>query len=132
MKIFNFKIFVFLFLVSFFLVLCFAQSSFSTESPRESITYNVPESADVVKVSFFIKEYKNKDRLHMKVGIKNVSKDNARYRVNIYLPDGVAGGGMYPRKADYVEANSTHSRTFPMYYDELPSHFEIVVKELKD
>jgi uncharacterized protein YcfL len=131
MRFCNLKSFAFLSVFAFLFVICTAQPSLSSETSRQPITYEAPQSAEIVNVSYFIQEYKGKNRLHMKVGIKNVSEKNVRYRVNIYLPDGVAGGGMYPRKADAIESGTVHTRTFPMYYNKLPTHFDIVVKELE-
>jgi len=90
----------------------------------------VVKSAQVTNVSYEIKSYKGKDRLHVTVELKNVTKEPKRYRVNIWLPDGVSGGGFYPRKAKAVEPGKILSQTFPMYYDKIPNEMEIVVKEL--
>ena len=90
----------------------------------------VVKSAKVTNVSYGIKSYKGKDRLHVTVELKNVTKEPKRYRVNIWLPDGVSGGGFYPRKKKAIEPGKTLSRTFPMYYDKIPSEMEIMVKEL--
>jgi hypothetical protein len=64
------------------------------------------------------------------VELKNVSKQPKRFRVNIWLPDGVAGGGFYPRKKKVIQPGKTLSRTFPMYYDKAPPKATILVKEL--
>jgi uncharacterized protein YcfL len=131
MRLCNLKSLVFLSVVAFLFVVCTIQPTLSSEASKQEITYDVPQSAEIASVSYFVQEYKGKKRLHMKVGIKNISDKNLRYRVNIYLPDGVAGGGMYPRKADAIKAGEVHNRTFPMYYNELPTRFDIVVKELE-
>ena len=66
----------------------------------------------------------------MTVELKNVTKEPKRYRVNIWLPDGVSGGGFYPRKAKSIAAGKTLSRTFPMFYDKVPNKMQIMVREL--
>lgn len=98
-----------------------------------NIVYQVPDSVEITKVSYGIKAYKNSPRLHMEVTVKNLSKEMKRFRVNILLPEGPAGGGLYPRstkKVKGVAAGSEFTREFPMYYDKLPSGYMIVVKEL--
>ena len=92
--------------------------------------FEVVTTADVTSFSYAIKKYKGKDRLHVTVGIKNVAKVPKRFRVNIWLPDGVSGGGFYPRKKKAIEPGKTLSRTFPMYYDKMPDEVTILVKEL--
>jgi len=109
-----------------------AQNSFGAESSQNCLAYDVPSNVELSKISYFLASYKGTPRLHMEVELKNTSQDMNRYRVHIYLPDGVAGGGLYPRKEKGIPPGETHSRTFPMYYDELPSSFEISVQELKE
>ncbi len=105
------------------------------EGISPNIVYEVADSAEITKVAYYFKEYKGKTRLHIELTLKNVSKDVKRYRVNIFLPEGPAGGGLYPRavKGDVkgVEAGKELSQEFPMYFNELPSGFTIVVKEMK-
>ena len=92
--------------------------------------FEVIKTAKVTKVAYQIKKYKGKDRLHVTVELENVSKQPKRFRVNIWLPDGVAGGGFYPRKSKAIQPGKTLSRTFPMYYDKMPPEVTILVKEL--
>jgi len=99
-----------------------------------NIVYNVADSAQISKISYFFKEYKGAERLHMEIAVKNISNQTKRFRVNIFLPEGPSGGGLYPRKVKGdvkgIDAGKEHTRVFPMYYDKLPSGFMIVVKEL--
>lgn len=103
----------------------------------QNITYDVPASAQIAKVAYFYKMYKNQSRLHFSVSIKNVTKEPKRYRLNLLLPEGPAVGGMYPRKAKAIEPGETLERTFPVYIDLkklpadfLPTGFTLMVKEL--
>ena len=90
----------------------------------------VVKSAEVTKVTYEVKSYKGKDRFHVTVELKNVTAEPKRFRVNIWLPDGVSGGGFYPRKAKSIAAGKTLSRTFPMFYDKIPNKMQIMVREL--
>jgi hypothetical protein len=71
-------------------------------------------------------------KLHVKVGITNISDKPLRYRVSIFLPDGASSGGFYPRKGKppVVKPGEEKVRTFPMYYDEIPDAITIKVDEL--
>lgn len=106
----------------------YAVPAMATAEPKTD--YQVVTTAEVTKVDYQIKKYKGKDRLHVTVEVKNVSKQPKRFRVNIWLPDGVAGGGFYPRKSKLIQPGKTLSRTFPMYYDKMPPTATILVKEL--
>lgn len=92
--------------------------------------FQVVKTAKVIKVAYQIKPYKGKDRLHVTVELKNVAKQPKRFRVNIWLPDGVSGGGFYPRKTGTIAAGKTLSQTWPMFYDKIPPEATILVKEL--
>ena len=104
------------------------------EGLAQNIVYQVADSAQITRVAYFFQDYKGASRLHMEIGIKNMSDTTKRYRVNIFTPDGASGGGMYPRKTNDkvtgVNAGEEMTQTFPMYYDKLPTGFTIVVREL--
>lgn len=123
-----------IFVVCFFAIILLlgAQNVFGAKSNKDCLAYHVPNSANLSKISYFIATYKGTPRLHMEVELKNTSQEMKRYRVHIYLPEGVAGGGLYPRKAKGIPPSETHSRTFPMYYEKLPNSFEISVQELNE
>ena len=99
-----------------------------------NITYQVADSAQITKVTYYFKEYKGAERLHMELTIKNVSTEVKRYRVHIFLPEGPAGGGFYPLKvkedAKGIAPGEELTQAFPMFHHQLPSGFTIVVKEL--
>ncbi|MBI9083116.1 MAG: hypothetical protein JEZ11_05920 [Desulfobacterales bacterium] len=104
------------------------------EGLAQNIAYEVADSAKITKVAYFFKDYKGASRLHMEIGIQNISSETKRFRVNIFTPDGASGGGLYPRKVKGdvtgVEAGKEMVQVYPMYYDKLPTGFTIVVREL--
>jgi hypothetical protein len=112
-----------------------ATAEAAQEGISPNIEYVVADSAEITKVAYYFKEYKGNTRLHMELTIKNISADLKRYRVHIFLPEGPAGGGLYPRsvKGDVkgIEAGKEMSREFPMYFNDLPTGFTIVVKEMQ-
>lgn len=115
---------------------CTSYAAEKTAAPQAaeqvSISFDLCPSIQVTSVSYYMKKYKGAPRLHFDVKIKNISKEDKRFRLAIFLPDGVAGGGFYPRKGKppVIKAGEELSRTFPMYFHELPSEYSIMVQEL--
>lgn len=107
-------------------------SHMGTAAPeaKPKTSFQVVSSAKVTKVDYAIKKYKGKNRLHVMVEIQNLAKVPKRFRVNIWLPNGVSGGGFYPRKKKAIAPGAKLSRTFPMYYDQMPREVTILVKDL--
>ena len=106
----------------------------NAEGIASNIAYDVCDTAQITKVSFYMKAYKGAERLHMEIGVKNVSSETKRFRVHIFLPEGPGGGGLYPRKVKGdvkgVDAGKEHTEVLPMYFDKLPSGFTIIIKEV--
>ncbi len=130
-------IFMFALIAAFFLCSCTTTGSAVKGELSQNITYDVPSSAKITKVSYFYEIYKGQPRLHFAVSIKNVTEEPKRYRLNMLLPEGPAVGGMYPRKAKAIEPGKTLERKFPVYIDLnklpndfLPTGFTLIVKEL--
>ena len=109
-------------------------ASASAESIASNIVYDVCDTAEITKVSYYFKEYKGGERLHMDISVRNISDTTKRFRVNIFLPEGPGGGGLYPRKVKGdikgVDSGQELTRAFPMYFEKLPTGFTIVVKEI--
>jgi hypothetical protein len=104
------------------------------EGIAPNIAYDVAESAQITHVAYYLKKYKGAERLHIDVTIKNTAPETKRFRVNIFLPEGPSGGGLFPRKVKGdvkgIAAGKELKRVFPMYFDRLPTGFTIIVKEL--
>lgn len=109
-----------------------AEKTDAAKTAEPVVTLDLCPSVQVTNVSYYMKKYKGAERLHFDVKIKNISKTDKRFRLAIFLPDGVAGGGFYPRKGKppVVKAGEELSRTFPMYFNELPREYTIMVQEL--
>ena len=97
-------------------------------------TLQVCPTAKITTLEYFMKESKfsGGPKLHMKIGIKNISDKPLRYRVSIFLPNGASSGGFYPRKGKppVIKPGEEKVRTFPMYYDSIPDAFTVKVEEL--
>ncbi len=58
----------------------------------------VAKEAELKELSCFFKKWGGSETLHIKVALKNVSSEPQRFRVNIFLDNGKAVGGLIPRK----------------------------------
>ena len=100
----------------------------------QNIQYEIAPSAEITQIAYGIKPFKGTDRLHIAITVKNKAAETKRFRVNIFLPDGTTAGGFYPLKVKGdvtgVPAGEEHTREFPMLYNQLPSGFTIIIKEL--
>jgi hypothetical protein len=97
-------------------------------------TLDVCDSAEVSTLTYSVKESKfsGGPKLHVKVGVKNISEEAKRYRVSIFLPSGVSSGGFYPRKGKppVLKPGEEKVREFPMYSDQVPETLTVKVDEL--
>ena len=97
-------------------------------------TLKVCPSAKITALECFMEKSKfsGGPKLHMKIGIKNISDTPHRYRVSIFLPDGASSGGFYPRKGTppVLKPGEEKARTFPMYYDRIPDEYTVKVDEI--
>jgi len=97
-------------------------------------TLKVCPSAEITTLKYFMKKSKfsGGPKFHVKVGIKNISDKDKRYRVSIFLPDGVSSGGFYPRKGKppVLKPGAEKVRTFPMYFSSIPDSLTVKVEEL--
>ncbi|HBF42415.1 MAG TPA: hypothetical protein DDW42_02065 [Desulfobacteraceae bacterium] len=97
-------------------------------------TLEVCPTAKVTTLEYFMKKSKfsGGPKLHVKVGVTNSSDKDKRYRVSIFLPDGVSSGGFFPRKGKppVIKPGQEKLRTFPMYFDGVPDTFTVRVEEL--
>ena len=76
----------------------------------------IAAEAEVAEFSCSIKKWEGAETLHFNVGVKNISNAPQRYRVNIFLDNGKAVGGLIPRKTKkgLVEPGQTASFTYPV------------------
>ena len=111
---------------------CATQPEKKGNGPVE--TLKVCPTAKITTLEYFMKESKfsGGPKLHVKVGITNISDKPLRYRVSIFLPDGASSGGFYPRKGNppVIKPGEEKVREFPMYYDKIPDDITIKVEEL--
>ena len=80
------------------------------------IDAQVVAAAEVVGFDCSFKDYKGTKSLHFDVEIKNVSNAEQRYRVNLFLDNDKAVGGLLPRKGKppVLKPGETGSFTYPV------------------
>ncbi len=76
----------------------------------------IAPEAKLVGFSCFFKKWKGQNVLHFKVALKNVSDQDQRYRVNIFMDNGKAVGGLIPRKTKkgLIKPGATASFVYPV------------------
>ena len=111
---------------------CATQPAKKSNGPIETLQVCPTAKITTLEYSKEKSKFSGGPKLHVKVGITNISDKPLRYRVSIFLPDGASSGGFYPRKGKppVVKPGEEKVRTFPMYYDEIPDAITIKVDEL--
>ena len=97
-------------------------------------TREVCPSAEITTLTYSMKEsaFSGGPKFHVKVGIKNISDKDKRYRVSIFLPDGASAGGFYPVKGKppVLKPGQEMVSEFPMYFDRVPDTLTVKVEEM--
>jgi hypothetical protein len=62
------------------------------------IEKTIAPEVELTDFSCVLKNWEGSDTLHFNVAVKNISDQPQRYRVNIFLDNGKAVGGLIPRK----------------------------------
>ncbi|NOX33488.1 MAG: hypothetical protein GXP56_07090 [Deltaproteobacteria bacterium] len=62
------------------------------------VTKTIAPEASLENFSCVIKKWDGADTLHFNVAVKNISNEDQRFKVNIFLANGKAVGGLLPRK----------------------------------
>ncbi len=92
-----------------------APAVFPCVSP-DKLEIVITPRAELVDFSCSFKKWEGAETLHFKVAVKNVSDQPQRYRVNIFLDNGKAVGGLIPRKTKkgLVKPGETASFLYPV------------------
>ena len=98
------------------------------------IAWSVVPQADVTSFSCTVTEFKKKEAVVFKVGIKNISGKAQRFRVQIFLlKEGKAVGGLVPRKGKppVLKPGEEKVVTYPVIKaTQLPKKLEVIVKTI--
>ncbi|MGA8279851.1 MAG: hypothetical protein WB853_03060 [Desulfobacterales bacterium] len=84
--------------------------------PESKLEKDIVPEAALESLSCSFKKYEGKETLHLKVAVKNVSDKPQRYRVNLFMDNGKAVGGLIPRttKEGLVEPGQSKSFDYPV------------------
>lgn len=76
----------------------------------------VAPEAELEEFSCSFKKWEGTETLHFKVTIKNISQRPQRFKVNIFLDNGKAVGGLIPRKTKkgLIQPQKTGSFVYPV------------------
>ena len=82
----------------------------------DKIEKNIVAGAELEQLVCFFAAYEGKDVLHFKVGVKNTADKEQRFRVNIFLDNGKAVGGLIPvkTKGGLVKPGETGRFVYPV------------------
>jgi len=82
----------------------------------DKLEKNIAAEASLEEFSCVFKKWSGSDTLHFKVALKNVSDQPQRYKVNIFLDNGKAVGGLIPRKTKkgLVQPGQSASFVYPV------------------
>jgi len=99
--------------------------------PENKLEKDIAPEAALESLSCYFKKYEGKDTLHLKVAVKNVSDKPQRYRVNIFMDNGKAVGGLIPRttKKGLVEPGQSMSFDYPVVdMPQSPKTMTLIIK----
>ncbi len=82
----------------------------------EKMEADIAKEAALEEFSCVFQDWSGSETLHFKVAVKNVSNAPQRYKVNIFLDNGKAVGGLIPRKtkAGLVKPGETKTFVYPV------------------
>ncbi|RLB86812.1 MAG: hypothetical protein DRH26_16735 [Deltaproteobacteria bacterium] len=83
---------------------------------ESNLKKTIAPEASLENFSCVIKRWDGKDTLHFNVAVKNVSQEDQRFKVNIFLDNGKAVGGLLPRKTKkgLIKPGETAEFTYPV------------------
>lgn len=99
------------------------------------INKTIAPEAELADFACMFKAWEGHDTLHFKVGVKNISDQPQRYKVNIFLDNGKAVGGLIPRttKKGLVAPGQTASFEYPVVGMEgAPKSIELMIKTIRE
>ena len=83
---------------------------------EDKLEKDIAPEAQLQELSCSFKKFEAMQTLHIKVAVKNVSSSDQRFRVNVFLDNDKAVGGLIPRKTKkgLVKPGDTQSFVYPV------------------
>ena len=98
------------------------------------ISWEVAKEAEITSFKCYMDMYEKKyESIHYTIGVKNISDKPQRYRVNIFIPEGRAVGGLLPRtgKPPVVKPGEEATFTYPMKdFKQIPKQIDVIVRTI--
>lgn len=102
-------------------------------APQGKLETQVSPEAKLASLDCYFDQYKKVKSLHIKVAVTNTSDKPQRYRVNIFLDNGKAVGGLIPRttKKGLVKPGETQGFTYPVQgMETAPAGMTVLIKTM--
>ena len=102
---------------------------------EENIEKEIAKEAQLEALTCEFKKWEGGENLHFNVSLKNVSDSDQRYKVNIFLDNGKAVGGLIPRQTNkgLVKPGESASFTYPVKgMAKKPEALIIIVKTISE
>ena len=99
------------------------------------IEKSIAPEAELVDFSCMMKTWEGSDTLHFNLALKNVSDRPQRFKVNIFLDNGKAVGGLIPQKTKdgLVGPGQTASFVYPVGNMACPpKSIELMIKTIRE
>ena len=97
------------------------------------ITKTIAPEASLEDFSCVTKRYEGADTLHFNVAVKNISNEDQRFKVNIFLENGKNVGGLLPTstKKGLIKPGETAKFTYPvMAMTASPGKIDLIIKTM--
>lgn len=114
-----------------------------TAKPKPGELFTCAKDSDVNKTiapeaqledfSCVIKKWEGEETLHFNIAVKNISNEDQRFKVNIFLENGKAVGGLLPRKTTkgLIKPGETAEFTYPVKgVSSYPGKIDLFVKTM--
>lgn len=95
---------------------------------------DIAAGAELAGLECFFKKWEGQETLHFKVSVKNTGDKPQRFKINIFLDNGKAVGGLIPRttKNGLVEPGATDSFIYPVGgMTEKPGKVTLIIKVIE-
>jgi len=101
--------------------------------PKDKLEKNIAPEAELAGFSCVFKKWKGSGVLHFIVSVKNVSNEPQRFKVNIFLDNHKAVGGLIPRKVKkgLIKPGQTAKFVYPVKgMNEKPKGITLIIKTM--
>lgn len=83
---------------------------------ESDLNKTIAKEASLENFSCVLKKWEGANTLHFNVAVRNISNEDQRFKVNIFLENGKAVGGLLPRKTNkgLIKPGQTAEFTYPV------------------